>query len=295
MTRGIVRIWQTLDKGQQVTESRLDPSTIPYSPMSWQQGDTPASAETGSINLAVVSLLHRSGSTLLQRICNARSKTLLWGEHNAMLTRFADIYQGLAAFSIAGSEAREEYFRQGENPNMWIANMSPDMEYVEEAIINSARALLETLYGQYREWHDIVGFKEVQYGRAEVELLRKCCPEAKILLLVRNPFSTWNSTPRDWYPSFTEWARLWNTRAHEFAMLAATDPNCHLIRYEDIVRQEARTMKTIAEVAQVTREEISGVLSHKIGSRHVGISRSERRTILRYCRDGMELLNYETT
>lgn len=266
-------------------------ATIPYSPRSWQLLDTPASG-CDSINLAIVSLLHRSGSTLLQRICNARRKTLLWGEHNAMLSKFTDIYRGVAWFSIAGSKEREDYFKANENPNMWIADMCPELEYVEEAVVNSAQALLDTLYGQYREWHDVVGFKEVQYGRAEVELLRRCCPKSQILLLVRHPCSTWNSTPRDWYSSFAEWKTLWNHRAHEFARLADSDPNCHLIRYEDIVRQEARAMEIIMDVAQVTREEISGVLAHKIGSNHVGISPAERQAILASCGDAMELLGY---
>lgn len=269
-----------------------DSGAIPYAPMSWQRVALPASVRS-PVNLAVIALLHRSGSTLLQRICNARRTSVIWGEHNAMLAKFTSIYQGAARFCMQGRGEREQYFQGGENPNLWIANMCPDLEYLEEATVNSARALLDTFYQQYRELHDVVGFKEVQYGRAEVELLRTCCPEAKVLLLVRHPFSTWNSTPRGWYPSLEDWAMLWNKRAGEFVSLAAADPQCHLIRYEDLVRQDPDTVKTVMSVAQVTRKELYDVLGHKIGSHHVGLAKHDRQVILTHCRDGMSLLGYD--
>ena len=102
----------------------------------------------------------------------------------------------------------------------------------------------------------------------------------------------WNSTPRDWYPSFEAWIDAWNTTARDFIMLARTEPNCHLIRYEDLVRKEPKTLEILAEVAQVTREEASNVLGHKIGSGRVGISDAERRAILEGCREPMEALGY---
>jgi hypothetical protein len=272
-------------------QSRIDISTVPYFPKSWQIGEAPPD-ESRFLNLIILSLLHRSGSTLLQRICNARKKTLIWGEHCAVLKQFADIYKSVGGFSITQSAEREEYFARGEDPNLWIANMCPDVDHVRMAIVNSARTLLNTLYRQHRESHDIVGFKEVQYGRAEAELLRQCYPETKILFLVRHPFNMWNSTPRDWYPSFEAWADAWNTTARDFIMLARTEPNCLLIRYEDLVRKEPKTLEVLTEVAQVTDQEIANVLGHKIGSGRVGISDTERRTILKRCREPMELLGY---
>jgi hypothetical protein len=282
---------QPLSATEDARQSRIDISTVPYFPKSWQIEQKP-SADSRFLNLIILSLLHRSGSTLLQRVCNARKKTLIWGEHCAVLRQFADIYKSLAGFAITQSDEREEYFARGEDPNLWIANMCPDVDYVKAALVNSARALLNTLYRDHRESHDIVGFKEVQYGRAEAELLRQCYPEAKILFLVRHPFNMWNSTPRDWYPSFEAWINAWNTKARDFLMLASTAPNCHLIRYEDLVRKEPKTLDLLADVAQVTREEVSNVLGHKIGSGRVGISDAERRAILDGCREPMEALGY---
>ena len=65
--------------------------------------------------------------------------------------------------------------------------MCPELACLQQAVVNSARTLMNTLYGRYRKDHDILGFKEVQYGRDELELLRKCYPKAQFLLLLRNP------------------------------------------------------------------------------------------------------------
>ena len=272
---------------------QVDTDAVPYSPMSWQIVESPHS-EIDFINLAVFSLLHRSGSTLLQRICNARKKTLIWGEHNGILNYFTEVYKSVAKVSILESGQRDAYFGQGENPNAWIASMCPDLEYIQQAIFDSTRALLNTLYGQYQECYDIVGFKEVRYGRAAAELLRTCYPKVKILLNVRHPYNTWNSSPRDVYPSVVEWAMLWDTMAREFMMLAHADPNCCLVRHEDIVRKDVGTMNVLAEVAHVAPDEVYGVLGHKIGSNHVGISDSDRQVILDHCRGAMELLDFAT-
>jgi hypothetical protein len=251
-----------------------------------------SSADSRFLNLMILSLLHRSGSTLLQRICNARKKTLIWGEHCAILQHFADIYRSAAGFSITQGEEREEFFARGQDPNLWTANMCPEVDFVKAAIVNAARSLLNTLYRQFRDSHDIVGFKEVQYARAEAELLRQCYPEATILFLVRNPYDMWHSTPRDWYPSFEAWINAWNSRACDFIMLAGADTHCHLVRYEDLVRKEPKTIELLSDVAKVTRAEISDVLGHKIGSGRVGISDAERRAILEGCREPMESLGY---
>ena len=118
--------------------------------------------------------------------------------------------------------------------------MSPEMDYIQCAVVNSARTLLNSLYDQYRQSHDIVGFKEVRYGGCELELLRRCYPQAEILLLMRHPYKTWNSTPRDWYVSLDAWATTWAERTQSYLQASISDSHCHLIRYEDIVAREKR-------------------------------------------------------
>ncbi len=268
-----------------------EPAALAYSPRNWRfQENSPPEAEF--LNLMILSATGRAGSTLLQRICNARKGTLIWGEHAGALVQFARIYESVAGFSWVWGQQRENYFGQGENPNLWIANMCPDLEYVQQAVIRSSRTLLNGLYGQYRELHDIVGFKEIAYGRGEMELLRACYPKAHFLLLVRNPLNTWKSTPRDWYLTMDDWIEKWNQGVRCILSLIATDDRCHLIRYEDLIRKDAKTMAVVGETAKVTPEQIALVLENKIGSNNAGLNETERDAILERCRELMETLGY---
>ncbi len=264
---------------------------LDFSPLCWHLKDA-APPDAEMIRLIILSPNHRSGSTLLQRICNARKGTLIWGEHGGLLSRFADIYMDAAYFSSAGSEEHREYFGSGEDPNLWIANMCPALEYVQQAVVDSARAFLGVFYGQFREHHDILGFKEVAYGCAELELLRRCYPRAQILFLVRNPLHAWRSTPRSWYPSLDDWATKWNDIALGFHAFARHDAGNRLIRYEDLIRKEPATMAVLAQAAKVSDEQVSMVLAHKLGSHDAGLSDSERGVILGRCRQAMETLGY---
>jgi hypothetical protein len=262
-----------------------------YAPLNWRLNEDTRS-DPGFIKLIILSAVHRSGSTLLQRICNARMGTLIWGEHGGLLTHFAEIYASPAFFSAAASQERIQYFSSGENPNLWIGSICPQMDFIRQATVESARTFLNTMYGQYRENHDIIGFKEVSYTRREYELLRRCYPEAEILFLVRNPLNTWNSTPRTWYPSLDAWIEKWLRNTHYFMAMANTDAHCRLLRHEDVAGQEKETMAILAETAKVSPKQIALVLGNKIGSAHVGINEAERQTILRQCGKIMANLGY---
>ncbi len=273
-------------------QERTDIDDGTYEPFRWRlRKESPPDAP--ALNLFILSANHRAGSTLLQRICNARKGTLIWGEHGGVLKYFSDIYATAGYFALAGTQERDQYFRQDENPNLWVASMSPELEYVQRAILSSARQFLATLYAQYHEGHDILGFKEVQYDYGEMQLLRRCYPQAHVLLLIRNPLNTWRSTPRDWwYVSLEEWTAKWNQIARCFRDAAKMDAHCHLIRYEDLIRQDEKTMAILAEVAKVSRQQVSAVLAHKIGSVNAGLSESEQDAILERCREPMETFGY---
>jgi hypothetical protein len=262
-----------------------------YAPLNWRLNDE-IGADSKFIKLIILSAVHRSGSTLLQRICNARKGTLIWGEHGGLLSHFAEIYTSAAFYSAAATQERIQYFSRGENPNLWIGSICPQLDLVRQATVESARAFLNTMYGQHRENHDIIGFKEVHYARREYELLRRCYPEAEILFLVRNPLNTWNSTPRSWYPSFDAWLEKWLRNTQFFMALAKTDAHCRLLRHEDVVGRGKETMAILAEAAKVSLKQIALVLGNKIGSSHVGIDVTERQTILRQCGKTMADLGY---
>jgi hypothetical protein len=266
------------------------PEELTYCPRCWQLPEQ--TADEQSLDLLVLSPVHRTGSTLLQRICNSRKGTLVWGEHGGVLTHFATIFTGVASFAVAGESERDQYFTQGENPNLWIANMCPELESVQEAMVKSARTLLNTLYGRYRKNHDMLGFKEVQYGRAELELLRRCYPKAQFLLLLRNPLNTWKSTPRRWYPSLEHWTKKYNEGVLGYLDFATTDANCHVLRYEDLVQRESKVMAVLSEVARLSPETVATVLAHKIGSSSSFLSAPDQDIILAACRKTMERLGY---
>jgi hypothetical protein len=276
---------------EQDSSEESSPNSLLFSPLSWQFKEE-SSFNFQGLDLILLSANHRTGSTLLQRICNARKGTLIWGEHAGALSYFTDIYRRAAYFSQEGQQHREAYFGQGENPNCWIAMMCPELEYVQRAVIDSAKAFLHSFYGQYRGCHDILGFKEVLYGRDELELLCKCYPNAQFLLLVRNPVDSWKSTPLDWYVSIEDWITKWSDKVHCFLDFAQRDSRCHLLRYEDLIRQKKSSLAILSEVAKVSTEQISMVLTHKIGSSSKDISESDRDTILECCREPMENLGY---
>jgi len=263
-----------------------------FSPLGWT---LPPAAECESLELGLIifSANHRAGSTLLQRICNARKGTLIWGEHGGLLLHFTDIYLSAAAFCSVGAKEREAYFSAGEDPNLWIANMCPELSRAQLAVVESVRALFAAFYGQHRATHDLIGFKEVAYGRGELELLRACYPQARFLLLIRNPLDTWRSTPRDWYSSLDYWIESWNSRVRDFRAFAARDARSHLIRYEDLIRREPAVEAVLAEAAQVSGEMYADVLSHKIGStRRATQPEAVEQKIREQCREAMEALGY---
>ncbi len=279
------------DEGNQIFPRQDKLAIIPYSPLSWPISEE-SPADSRFIGLIILAANHRAGSTLLQRICNSREKTLIWGEHNSLLRHFASIYYDAVRFEKLGGEERENFFKQGENPNLWIASMCPESEYAQRAVVASARAFLHTYYSRYRENHDILGFKEVQYGHSELELLRKCYPEAKVLLLVRNPLNTWKSTPTGWYPSLDDWIEKWNGRVKCFRDTAAVDSNCHLIRFEDLIRQDGKTMEIVGETAKISRQQIKMVLANKVGKKKGRLEKADKKAIGDRCRAEMEALGY---
>jgi len=173
--------------------------------------------------------------------------------------------------------------------------MCPDLQRVRQAVVDSARSFLATLYGQYRDNHDILGFKEVLYGRREIELLRQCYPNAHLLLLTRNPVHTWKSTPRHWWwVSLDQWIKKWNEAAECFQEFAAADPHCHLIRYEDLIARTPETMAILQDVAQVTPKQIDSVLACRLRghSESPTMTSEEEGSILANCRESMESLGY---
>jgi hypothetical protein len=270
-----------------------EPSELDYHPDRWAL-EKATSDDAQFLKLMILSPVHRTGSTLLQRICNSRQGTLIWGEHGGTLGNFADIFTCAAYFAVMGAGERDAYFGQEEkNSNLWIASMCPDLNCVRQAVVAAARAFLNSLYGQYRSSHDILGFKEVHYGGNELALLRHCYPNADFLLLIRNPLHAWKSTWRTAYPTLEYWISKYKSGLIAFRDCAKIDPHCHLIRYEDLIHHEKKTLDAVADVAKVSRQQMAMVLAHKVGAtKGSDLDPGERTVICRELRDIMKEFDY---
>ncbi|WP_027086221.1 sulfotransferase [Cohnella panacarvi] len=251
------------------------------------------------MDIIISAAVHRSGSTLLQRIVNSRKENLIWGEHQGVVTNFLDIYKQVRTYSLDYRKERNAYFGSDENPNVWTATMTPEFPFVEQGVVESVRAFLNALYSQYRDSHDTIGFKEVRYGEQELKLLRKCYPEAEFLLVVRNPIHTWQSLMncRGWYKDDVRTtANKWNHNTGGYLALAGSDPKSHLIVYENLIRKDPATLDTVEACAKVPRQQILNVMSHKVGSTsNESISDEDRNVILEICGERMRQLGYLTS
>lgn len=245
------------------------------------------------MDIIISSATHRSGSTLLQRLLNARKKTLIWGEQDGLLTHFYHIHKNLKHYSVDLDKQRLNYFNNKEDPNQWIACMNPEITVIDEAVANSVKALFYSLYEEGRGEHDLIGFKEVRYGEKELSLFRRCYPNTTILLLVRNPLDVWKSMLGaglgDNVANFT---RTWNQHTTDYLHFSKNDPLAFLIKYEDLINQEPATINQISELGQLTNEEMEQVLSKKISSTQKVISPSDKKFILDECGEIMKHYNY---
>lgn len=247
------------------------------------------------MDLIISAVTHRSGSTLLQRIFNARKKTLIWGEHRGIITKFLKIYNDVYYCSEYSRPERKAYFENNEDPNKWIPNLTPETDYVDQGIIKSIKCFLSTLYSQYKETHDTIGFKEVRYSGHELQLLRKCYPEAIFILLIRNPLDTWKSIPPDWheYNPIKKFTSTWNQHTEHYLALNQNNDKTFLIRFEDIIEKQTSTLTLISKIAHLPLEKINYILSFKIGSTiNKQTSRQHKNFIKDKCKKMMELIDY---
>ncbi|MEJ8545117.1 sulfotransferase [Brevibacillus borstelensis] len=250
------------------------------------------------MNLIISSVHGRSGSTLLQRIFNSRKLTLIWGEHHKCLRAFQNIFASLKEWtqSEAVADQRSLYFDGNEDPNHWIANLIPQRSFLEQAMIASVRSFFDNFYAEYRESHDLIGFKESQYGYEELQLFRKAYPDCTIILLVRNPVNTWQSISGTHFRAHYQWTieqyvHDWNKISSAYLKLSREDPKAYLIQYEDLVNKNRETVKTICKLGRLKPADVFRVLDHPIGSSKTRIPEDEVSYIMQSCGDVMKKID----
>jgi hypothetical protein len=223
------------------------------------------------LDLLISSATQRSGSTLIQRIFNARKKTLIWGENGGCLTEFYRLYNNALQNSEEYKAVRESFLNDGQDPNQWIACMTPSAERLKHTLVQTVQDFHYELYiKEYENDFDMIGCKEVRYGKDELQLFRECFPDCPIILVIRHPVDVWKSVSRrernERYGSPDEFCNLWNTRVNDYRNLEATDSNMHFIRFEDVVDERQDVMNLFKEMGQLNDQKIKNVLDVKIKS-----------------------------
>lgn len=189
----------------------------------------------------------RTGSTLMQRMLNDTGELLVWGEpysEGAVVQRLAESvtfldpthgrFKGKVLCDDAELPAASE----------WTANMTPPLHH----LLGAQRAYLDRLFAEpaHRHGRERWGIKEVVWSRAEIDLLVTLYPDARFVLLVRDPLSQWMSyRPKTRTPWFDRWperpvgspvsfGRLWRDLVTDFVAADQEIGQATLVRYEDL-------------------------------------------------------------
>lgn len=215
----------------------------------------------------------RSGSTLLQRLIMSDRHVLIWGEPYDECGPIQAMAETLKAFRPGWPST--EFYYDGTPPEQltgsWVANLFP----APEALWRAHRQFHDTLFDEpatkagAARW----GIKEVRLTIEHARYLRWLYPDARFLLLYRNPleaYSSYCAYGRSWYdvfpdrPMFTptvfgaHWRRL-----IEGYLNGAKSLGAMLMRYEDLIGPEPPLAALDAYLGIQTDH---GVLSKKVGS-----------------------------
>lgn len=219
--------------------------------------DTAAFSHRGPPPVFVLASSWRSGSTLLQRLICSGGETLIWGEpyaHSAHVRRLAE-----ALLPITREYPPDDFFptclEPGAVSDAWIANMYPPLQH----LMSAHRTFFEKLFwtgareAGYRRW----GFKSVLLDGDHARYLSVLFPEAKYVVLIRDPYEAFRSYRRwlEWYqrwpdqPVFTatQFGRMWRQRTASL-LDASGDLDALVVRYDELTSEDGtRTVTRIAE------------------------------------------------
>jgi Sulfotransferase family len=246
----------------------------------------------------------RSGSTLLQRILVTDPSVLLWGEpfgEMALASGLATLLCRLSTFEGLAELSAEKEGTFSSLPTSWIATLCPPGSDLRSGL----RALFDQWLGEstrkrgFKRW----GLKEVRLGATEAMLLHWLYPNAKFVLLSRNPYDCYRSlSDSGWHhvyhvrpdvrvDSAAGLARHWNRIALSWSELPSDFPAVR-IKYEELISGGVDFRKLESWLGVKIQEDLA--LSAFVGatSRRHHLSFSERWIISHEAGSGMRALGY---
>lgn len=205
------------------------------------------SGEPGSAPIFILGSGWRTGSTLLQRMLNDNGDLLIWGEpysEGAVVQRLAE---SLTFLDPAAGRFEGRILPDGDQPpsaEEWTATMTPPLHH----LLAAQRAMLDRLFAAPARQHGRArwGIKEVVWDRSVIDLLVTLYPDARFVLLVRDPVAQWISyRPRTRKPWFYRWperpigspvsfGRMWRDLVTDFVAADRDLAHATIVRYEDL-------------------------------------------------------------
>lgn len=263
--------------------------------------DASASPPIGAPPVFVLGATWRSGSTLLQRLMLSSDDVLLWGEP----WNRCDLIQSLR-------ESLKPIDDEWPRPGHRIDELDTDVRLADHMVadlypstadlIASHRALFERLYGEparargYARW----GFKETRLGAEDARYLHMLFPEARIVMLYRDPYASWSSylalrgNGHERWPdkpvvSPAQFGSMWRRHVQGFLDYPSELPHM-VVPYESLF-DDAEMVEELGAFCGVVPD--LSVLSNKVGRSHnKRMSDASTRRIAREVGELAERLGY---
>ena len=226
---------------------------------------------TSPPDLLISAPLQRSGTTWLQRYFTAAGDFFIWGENHFLIEGFRLVHERWPDRDLSHYRMDEA----AKDPDQVSRNYFPNLSPPKDAVLEAMR---EAVLGMYPDpstmgrtrW----GWKEVRYGKEEIEFFRLLFPETRIILVARNPYDTVRSIrrmgwiDRDKYFTVDYLAKIWAERTRYYLEAAREDPERNLfVRYEDVYTELDR-LDTFAELKERAPGAME-VFEQKIGAASV--------------------------
>jgi hypothetical protein len=200
----------------------------------------------------------RAGSTLIQRLFLSTKQVLVWGEHNGLLVSgFCELMSGMESWLSYQARGQLEYLDE-HGYQEFIPNVNPAVQ----AFAAATRRFFDESLGKeaYRRGYQRWGFKEIRYGRKEALFLQELYPDARFVLLFRNPRDCLRSIKSmGWYKKdfggdpcafLKNWVRL----SGELLSASASLQRSCVVRYEELVEDPETSICRLANVTGVGEE-----------------------------------------